>query len=221
MEFIQIEVAVREELGTAHARRIRRAGNVPAVLYGMKRPNLQLSIAEEEMQRFLKTGSHLVELRLGDKTRPAILREIQQDPVSDEILHVDFHRVDHDVEVDDHVHVHFKGRAAGEKEGGVFQTLKETIHVRCRPKLLPEEFLLEIAEMHVGDTLKVSQLEVPAGVTILDDPDDLVAQVAIPKRVAAVEVPAEEAEVEGEGEAEAAPEGEAAPTEGGAPAASE
>lgn len=214
MEFIQIEVAVREELGSAPARRLRRDGLIPAVLYGMKRPNLRLSIAETEMQRFLKTGSHLVELRLGDKTRPAILREIQHDPVSDDILHVDFHRVDHDHEVDDHVHVAFKGRAAGESEGGVFQALKETVFVRCRPKLLPEEFLVEIMHMHVGDTVKVGQLEVPEGVAILDDPEDVIAQVALPKRAAQVEVEPAEGEPEGEAPAEApadAGEGEAPP----------
>jgi large subunit ribosomal protein L25 len=215
MEFIQIEVASRKDLGTSHTRRLRRSGQVPAVLYGMGKPNLQLAISDAELNRFLKTGSHLVELRLGDQTRPAIIREVQYDAVSDGILHVDFSRVDADQEVEDHVALNFKGRAKGEGEGGVFSALKETIAVACRPRDLPREFLLDISGLSVGDSLRVADLETPPNVRILDDVEELVAQCALPKHVPEEPVEGEEEAVEGAEGAEAAPEAasEEAPSE--------
>lgn len=215
MEFIQIEVAKRDQYGSSHTRRLRRDGHVPAVLYGLKRDNLDLTIAEPELQRFLRTGSHLVELRMGGETRPAILRELQVDPVSDEILHVDFHRVDHDAEIEDHVAVHFKGRSKGEAEGGMFQMLRETVTVRCKPKNLPSEFLFDISEMAIGDMIRVEDVEAPEGVTLVDDPDELIAQVTVAKHE---ELP-EEVEAEAEGEAPAEGGEQPAPADGEAPAA--
>jgi large subunit ribosomal protein L25 len=193
MEFIQIEVAPRESVGSSTSRRLRRDGRVPAVLCGMKKPNLNLTIPLDALRRFLRSGSHLVELKLGGNKRPAIIREVQHDAVTDEILHVDFHRVDADHEVEDHVALHFKGRAKGEAEGGVFQALEETVTVRCRPKDLPAEYLLDINDMALGDTIHVSDLERLPGVEILDEAEHVLAQCTVPKRTAAEELP-EEAE---------------------------
>ncbi|MDJ0523072.1 MAG: 50S ribosomal protein L25 [Planctomycetota bacterium] len=206
MEFIQIEVSQRDALGTANANRIRREGNIPAVLYGMQKRNLSLTIAQTEVDRFLRTGSHLVELRLGDQVRPAILREMQVDATTDEILHIDFNRVDQDVEVETDIPVNFKGHAAGEREGGVFQTLENTVSVRARPGDLPSEYLIDISEMALGDSVTVGSLEERPGVTLTQLPETVIAQVTMPKAVA--EEPAEGEVAEGE-----AAEGEAAPAE--------
>jgi len=205
MEFIQIEVQPRDAVGTANANRLRRAGNVPAVLYGMKRRNLALTIAGTEFARFLRTGSHLVELRLGEETRPAILREMQVDAVTDAILHVDFHRVDHDAEVDTEVPLIFKGRAKGEGEGGVFQVVQGTIAIRARPKDLRSDYTIDIREITLGQTVTVGDVEAGEGVTLTEDPSTLLAHCVMPKAVA-------EPAVE---------EGGVAPAEGGAEAEAE
>ncbi len=192
MEFIQIEVAPREALGTANANRLRRDGNIPAVLYGMQKRNLALTISGAEVDRFMRTGSHLVELRLGDQVRPAILREMQVDATTDSILHIDFHRVDHDAEVETEIPIVFKGHAAGEREGGMFQALENSVMVRARPRDLPREYVIDINEMHVGDTVTVGTFEAGKGVVLTQTPDTLIAQVTIPK----LAVEEEEAEVE-------------------------
>jgi large subunit ribosomal protein L25 len=196
MEFIQIEVAPREVLGTANANRLRRDGNIPAVLYGMQKRNLALTISGAEVDRFMRTGSHLVELRLGDQVRPAILREMQIDATTDSILHIDFHRVDQDAEVETEIPIVFKGHAAGEREGGMFQALENSVMVRARPRDLPREYVIDINEMHVGDTITVATLEAGQGVTLTQVPETLIAQVTIPK------LAVEEEEGEGEGEVE-------------------
>jgi large subunit ribosomal protein L25 len=188
MEFIQIEVQKREALGSHAARRMRREGFVPGMLYGEQRPNLGLMVPAAELERFVRTGSRLVELRMADKTRTAILREIQHDAITDQVLHVDFLRVDKDHEVEDHVPIVYKGRPKGVAEGGIFQALHDQILVRCRPADLPRAITLEVTEMSIGSNLVAGDVPLPERVTLLSAKDELLAHVIVP-RVAA-EAPA-------------------------------
>lgn len=202
MDFITIEVAKRDKLGSANAERARREGLVPAVLYGMKRPNIDLSIARSEITRFLKTGSHLVELKMGDKARPAILREMQTDPMDATILHVDFVRVDDESDVETEVPLNFKGRAKGESEGGVFTAVLNSIVVKARPKFLPRQYTIEIGELGVNEVLTLADIEQREGVSFVEPLTTVIANCAEPKAAS------EDGDAEGEGEGEAA--GEAA-----------
>ncbi len=177
MEFIQIEVQERGDRGTAAMRRLRRDGRVPGVLYGLGRRNLPLTIPGVELTRFLKTGSHLVELKMGEQTRDAILREVQHHPITDEVLHVDLQRVDKDAPIEDEVPVVFKGHAKGTTEGGLFQALLTHLSVRARPRDIPQEVVLDVTPLLVGDEILVRDVALPEGVEALDDLDDLVAHV--------------------------------------------
>ena len=200
MEYVQIEVQTRSEKGTAAVRRLRADGTVPGVLYGLGRPNLDLAVSERELRRFLGSGSHLVELKMGDKVRHAILRELQVDPLTDELLHVDLGRVADDVEIQDTCGLVMKGRAKGSSEGGQFQALLEEIEVRALPRYLPGTLTVDITELGVGDAVHVRDLVLPAEVVVLTPGDELVCHVTLPKAEAA---PA--AEPTAEGEAAAAP----------------
>lgn len=192
MEFITVDVAKRELLGTANANRLRREDQVPAVLYGMKRPNLDLAIARKDLLRFLHTGSHLVELKLGDKARPAILREIQCDHTTDVILHVDFVRVDEDHEVEIDVPLNWHGRAKGESEGGVFVSLKDMVSVRAKPKALPRQYTIEIAELGLDESVTLADVEQREGVTFLEPLDTVLGGCSLPKQEAAAEPDADD-----------------------------
>jgi large subunit ribosomal protein L25 len=215
MEFIQIQVAERSESGKGAIGRLRRAGHVPGVLYGLARRNLPLSIPGEELERFLKTRSHLVELRMGDQTRAAILREVQLDPISEQVLHVDFVRVDKDLEIEDHVPIVFKGIAKGTAEGGIFQSLTEDLEVRCRPQLIPAEIVIDVSGLGVHDGIHVKDIPLPEGVAHVGEPDDLVCHVVPVREEAAAAEPGAEAaaaepeiirkEKEGKEDAEAKP----------------
>lgn len=200
MEYVQIEVATREEKGTTAVSRLRRAGVLPGVLYGMGRPNLDLSIAVSEFERFLRSGSHLVQLRMGEDVRSAILREVQVDPLTDGYLHADFTRVSDDVEIEDSCHIVFKGRAKGTAEGGVFQSLSESIQVRALPRNLPGEITIDITELELGDGVYARDVPLGEGITLLTGGDEPLCQVTSPKAVAVEE----EESAEGEGEAPAA-----------------
>ena len=205
MEFVSIEVHRREAKGSSAVRRLRRAGEVPGVLYGLGRPNLDLRIADRELDRFLKSGSRLVELRMGDKARPAIVRDIQIDPVEDTILHCDFTRVSDDIAIDDRCRIVFKGRAKGTLTGGVFQGLLDVIEVRAKPRDLPREIVIDISEMELGDSVHVSDLEFADSVEVVSRPDELVCQVTTPKATADDTDDEDEAEEGAEGAAEGAP----------------
>ena len=203
MEFITIDVNRREDLGSSNAARLRRSGKVPAILYGLGRPNISLAIDNGEVERFLKTGSHLVELKLGDKARPAILREIQYNEVTDEMLHVDFNRVDENEAVETSVPVNFKGRAKGESEGGVFQALMPMVAISARPKDLPRQYTVDVSGMALGDIIRLSDLEKRDGVSYIEDDDAVVAQCVLPK-AGGDDAEAGEGEGEGDEAAEAA-----------------
>ncbi|MDA1195418.1 MAG: 50S ribosomal protein L25 [Planctomycetota bacterium] len=190
MEFITIDVARREALGSSNAIRQRRADLIPGVLCGMKRPNIELSIARTEIQRFLRTGSHLVELKMGDQTRPAILREMQTDALTDRILHVDFVRVDDAHEVETDVPLAFKGRAKGEVDGGVFAAVQDRVSVKAKPRALPRSYLVDISNMGLDDTITAADLLQIEGVTVMHPAHAVLATCHVPR--VAVEKPDED-----------------------------
>ena len=192
MDYVQIEVKTRDMRGSRAVRRMRQDGRVPGVLYGLGRPNLELDVGEKELRKFLASGSHLVELKMGDKARHAILRELQVDPLTDQIQHFDFGRVADDVEIEDTCAIFTKGRPKGSGEGGLFQALLETIAVRALPRHLPGSITLDVTDLGLGDAIHVRDLKLPAEVTVITPADELVCHVTLPKAEAAA--PAEGAE---------------------------
>ncbi len=198
MEFIQIEVKERDVRGTRAMRKLRQEGLVPAVVYGAQRKNLPIVMSSEDLDGFLRTGSHLVELKMADQTRDAILREVQVDTTTDEILHVDFLRVEKDVAVEDQVPLVFKGHAKGVNEGGLFQALHDRLLVSARPRDLPREILIDINDLGLDESMYVRDLPSLPGVTYALGEDEIVVQVVT------VRESAEEIE-EGEEGAEPAP----------------
>lgn len=192
MDYVQIEVKTRDARGSRAMRRMRQDGRVPGVLYGLGRPNLELDVGEKELRRFLASGSHLVELKMGDKARHAILRELQVDPLTDRIQHFDFGRVADDVAIEDTCAVVTKGRPKGASEGGLFQALLEMVTVKALPRHLPGSITLDVTDLGLGEAIHVRDLKLPADVTVLTPGDELVCHVTLPKAEAAA--PAEGAE---------------------------
>jgi large subunit ribosomal protein L25 len=190
MEFIQLAVEIREKKGTSASRRLRATGRVPAVLYGLGRENRDLSIANETFESFVKSGSRLVELRLGEKTQQAILRSVQHHPITDEILHIDLLRIDKDHEIEAEVPVEFKGIPKGLSEGGVFEGVLSEIMVRCTPARLPEKLVLDVGHLALDEAITIKDLKLPEGVKVLHHkPDDHVAH-CVPQKVVVLETPA-------------------------------
>ena len=214
----------RSDAGKGVARKLRAAGKIPAVLYGQGVDTTPLTVDSRELTHLLhgSAGSNvLVDLVVDGEEHLAIPREIQRDHIHSRFVHVDFLAVSRTQTITVSVPVHETGEAVGVKEGGVVEHHLREVQIECLPQDVPDELVIDITDVELGEMVHVSDLQTPAGVTILTNPDDAILSVITPALLRveadlsvpgeeAVEVPAE-AEAEGEGEEAAeAPEGEAA-----------
>jgi large subunit ribosomal protein L25 len=227
-ERTKLVVAHREKLGSAESRRLRGQGVVPGVLYGNGEP-VAISIAERELRRALtgSAGLHTildVEIDGKGSTHASILKEFQVDPVRGGVTHVDLQEVRLDQTIHASVSVELIGGedAPGVREGGVLSQPLREVTVEALPLEVPEHLVLDVSGMEIGGTLRISDLTAPDGVTLLDDPEMVVATVTAPTKVVEPEPTEEElAALEAEGEAaegEEPTEGDAAEGAAGAPA---
>ena len=229
-ERIKLQVRERERRGSADARRLRRAGYIPGVLYGNGKKPHAIFVPERELRRVL-TGSGGLHAILdvvlaGQKTTHAsIIKDYQQDPLRGHISHFDLHEVRLDQPIQASVNVQLVGEPAGAKEGGVLSQVQREINVEALPMEIPEHIDLDVSGMAIGDTMRLADLPPLEGVKYLDDPEETVlATVTLPTRVEEPEPEVEEGEELPEGEVppEELPEGAAEqPAEPGAEAAGE
>ncbi len=227
-ERVKIEVQQREGRGSADARRLRRQGLIPGVLYGRGKSPHPFSVHERDLRRALTgpAGLHaILDVVLdGQKTSHAsILKDYQQDVISGRLAHIDLQEVRLDQPIQAQVVIELVGEAAGSIEGGVLSQVTREINVEALPLEVPERIEVDVSPMEMGDTLRLVDIAVQEGVTFLDDPEEtVIATVTVPTQIIEPE-PEEEEELE-EGaelaEGEEAPEGEEgeAPSEGEAAA---
>jgi large subunit ribosomal protein L25 len=222
-ERVKLQVKERESRGSADARRLRKDGLIPGVLYGKGKSSYAICVPERELRRVLTGAGGLhaildVVLEGQNTTHASILKDYQQDPIRGHISHIDLHEVRLDQPIQASVTVTLVGEPVGVKEGGVLSQVQREINVEALPMEIPEHVDLDVSGMAIGDTLRLADLAPIEGVTYLDDPEETVlASVALPAREVEPE-PAELAEGEELPEGEEAPEG----AEGeGAPAGGE
>lgn len=191
-----LKVEVRQTRGKRHARRMRSAGMVPAVLYGHGEQNLSLSAAADQLQLVMRHGARVVDLE-GAVSEKAFIRDLQWDVFGLEVLHLDLARVSADEKVEVELPVELRGEAPGVKDGGVVTQAVHHVRVECLVTAIPEKLSLRIHSLALGQSLLVKDLELPAGVTMLTEPETLIVQCAEPKAEAeAGELGAEGAEPE-------------------------
>jgi large subunit ribosomal protein L25 len=211
-ERIKLQVKDRESRGSRDARRLRREGLVPGVLYGSKTKSHPFCVEERELRRVLSGGGGLhvildVELEGQKSTHPSVLKAYQQDPIKGRLLHVDLQEVRLDQPIQALVSVTLVGEAAGTKEGGVLSQVSRELNVEALPLEVPEHIDADVSELRIGDTFRLADLQQIEGVTFLDDPEETVlATVTLPTRVEEPEPEEEELE-----EGAEVPEGEEAP----------
>ena len=193
---------------------LRQGGTVPCVLYGNKEENVSLECVYNEIYKaYVQAGaSTIVDLNMGDRTVPVLFHQIQFDPVSDRIMHVDFYAVDMTKEIEATVPVHFEGEAPAVKDlGGVLVTTRDHVTVKCLPTKLPSSLAVSIESIvDFTSSITVADLQVPEGVAVQEDAEMMLATAQEPRRVE--EVVEETAEGEGD---EAGEGGEEKTEEGG------
>jgi large subunit ribosomal protein L25 len=209
MADVTLTAETRSEHGSGPAGRLRRTGKVPAVVYGLDADPQSISVGALELERILHGASGantLINLQLDEGDALALARQIQRHPTRGDLIHVDFVRVRRDVAVSAEVPLHIEGEAPGAREGGMLEQLLFSVTVEAMPGKIPEALVVDISGLGLGDQLHVSDLPVPAGVSVQHEADQLVVQVAIPRGMAEGAEGEEGEGAEGEG-GESAPSG--------------
>lgn len=186
--------------GRGEARRLRRAGRIPAVAYGAGLDATPVSVDGLELYHALRTDAGLnalIRLHIDGDVHLTLARELQRHPVRREIMHVDFVAVERTRKVTVDVPIHLQGHAPGADEGGVVDQVLFTAEVEVLPLEVPDQLLLDISEMQIGDVKRLEDLPLPSGVTLLDDPESTVVSVSVPTMdIPEVEAEEEEAEAQ-------------------------
>jgi large subunit ribosomal protein L25 len=205
----------RTAAGKRPAGRLRREGLVPAVVYGLNEENVPVTVSSRELSHILSGPSGvntIITLKLDGKEQLALARQIQRNPMKGSLVHVDFIRIRADQAIQADVPVHLVGDAEGVSRGGVLEQMIHAVTVEAKPGDVPPSLEIDISALEIGDSVHVSDLTIPAGVTLRNEPEDLVAHISAPRVVEEAEEAAEGVE-EGEAAAAASAEGEAASAE--------
>ena len=174
-----VEVKLRKETGTRASRKLRREGLVPAVLYGHGEKCVDLVATREAVQAAVRHGSRVVELKGAVKTG-ALIRELQWDTFGVEPVHIDFLRVSATDRVKVKVPVDLKGECPGQRAGGVVSLILHEIELECTADAVPEKIHVAVGKLQLGGTIKVHDLDLPAGAKAIADADEAVVTCAVP-----------------------------------------
>lgn len=204
MADLELEVSRREDSGKGVARKLRQQGRVPAVVYGGHKEPVSISVDQKSVSELVRKSEHgvrsifLLKMSGSDQSRHAMIKDIQMNPISRKMSHIDFVRVVMDEVVRVTIPVHVTGTAIAVKNGeGVLDFQSRELHVECLPGSIPDEFVVDVTELKLHDVVRVSDLARPEGVEILDDPDRIVVSVSA-MRAEAVTETADEAVAEPE-----------------------
>jgi large subunit ribosomal protein L25 len=210
MQEVRLVAAPRQDAGKAPARRLRREGMVPAVVYGLGTDTQSVSVPARALQHILAGpggANTLIDLVVEGETVLTLAREVQRHPLRGTYLHVDFVRISRDQAITADVPVTLEGEAEGVKAGGRLNQILFTVSVSAKPGAIPQTFTLDVTALDVGDGLKVGDLPLPAGVTLVTDPEENIVVVAATRLGAARAAGDEGEELEGEAEGGEATEG--------------
>ena len=185
MAEVTLEVERREATGKEVAKKLRREGRVPAVVYGAHRDPVAITVDRKAVSELIQKSEHgirsvfLLKMAGTDQQRHAMIKDITIDPISRKMMHIDFVRVLMDEKVRVTVPVHLNGTAIGVKEGGLLDWQIREIHVECLPNVIPDSIEVDVSGLGVHEYLRVKDLSATEGVKVLDDPERVVVGVTV------------------------------------------
>jgi large subunit ribosomal protein L25 len=197
MAEVTLEVVRRERSGKEIAKKLRAAGKVPAVVYGGHRESVAIEVDRKSVTELIQKSEHgvrsifLLKMSGTDQQRHAMIKDIQIDPISRRMTHIDFVRVVMDEVVRVTIPVHVIGTSIGVKEGGLLDWQVRDLHVECLPGAIPDTIDVDVTALALHEYYRISDLKLPEGVKVLDDSDRVVVGVSHAK-AEAVEAAAEE-----------------------------
>ncbi len=183
MSNVTLRAETRRQIGSRNSRRLRREGLVPAVLYGHGSEARSVSVSARDLNLALATDSGLnvvITLELEGQPHTTLARQLQRHPSRGEVIHLDFLEIALTDEVEASVAIEFLGDPKGLTEGGILETVNNTVNLVAVVTSIPEHISVDISELSVGETLRVADLPAITGVAYLDDPDLPIANISLP-----------------------------------------
>jgi len=180
---VKLKAERREDLTKSATKEARNKGRLPAVLYGKDKESKTISLDSIELVKTIRDEGRNAIISLdieGDSPVDVMLHEYQMDPIRDELIHADFYIVDMSEEMDVEVSLRLDGEPEGARDGGVLQQPLYVLQVRAKPREIPEEIAVNIAELGIGDSIAVADIKVEGNYELLDDPETTVATILAP-----------------------------------------
>lgn len=215
MSDVTLRAETGRSTGTRPSRRLRRSGMVPATLYGQQSEPVSIAVQDRDLRRALATEAGinaLITLEVGEEKHTSLARQLQRHPTKGDIIHLDFVKISLTDRVDVVVAVETVGEPEGVRDGGIIETVANSVNVNTLVTSIPDSIKADISELGVGDALRVSDLPAIEGLEYLDDPLQTIVTVSLPSAALAEEEEEAEAEDEEAAEGEQA-EGEESPEE--------
>ena len=215
-ESTALQVSPREPAGSRAARRLRRSGSIPGVLYGGGEEPVSFAVPARTLRHALASAGAVIDLSIeGAGSSPAVLKDLVRHPVTGETVHIDLLRVRLDVKIQATVQLELTGAedAPGIRDGGVLEQITRELTIEALPNDIPDSLTHDVSAMEINDTVTLDALRPPGSVTLIDDPETVIATLTPPRlQIEAEDEIEEETAVVGEGEAA---DGEAAEGQGG------
>jgi large subunit ribosomal protein L25 len=183
---IVIKSEKREGFGKNAARRLRKQGFIPAILYGEASESVPLVLAKKDIIQVLKqeTGENTIfKVAYDAVERDAMIKELQIDPTTDHLIHADLMRISLDKPIRVTVPVAYRGEAIGVKnEGGFVDFITRNLEVECLPRDIPESLTIDVSELHIHQSFKVENMTPPTGVRVMADPGTVIVMISLPHK---------------------------------------
>ncbi len=180
-----LEAQPRTKLGSRYAIRLREQGQLPGVVYGHKQDPVHVSVDARALHSILVSGAHLIEIQINGNAEPCLIKDVQYDYLDTTPVHVDLARVDLNEEIEIELEVVFKGHPkALDEAGAMLSTPHTSANVSCKANAIPDELVCDISELGLEDSIYVQDLKLPAGVTLAEDANFLLAQIVIQQALA-------------------------------------
>jgi large subunit ribosomal protein L25 len=189
-----LKVKERKEIGTRKVNNLRKEGWIPGIIYGHGEKSKPIMIAEEELKNTLHklhSEATLITLDYEGEKLQVLMREISRNPLTEKPVHVDFQHIHEDEEINVHVVLDFQGKPIGVEEGGVLNIEHRDLVVRCLPKDIPENIIVDVSSLKIGDSIHIRDLAIPEEVKVEEDPSSTVVNILSPRKIVEV-APVEE-----------------------------
>ena len=184
MKVVTLKTEPRDPKGKGGARRARRAGQLPGVVYGEGRPPRHVAVGMREFVRAVEHGARVLDLDLeGVGASRVLLKDLQYDALGRRMVHADFLRLHPEHELTIGIPLDLIGTPKGIADGGILTVLREVVQIRCLPTHIPEKIEVQMAPLGLGESLHPRDVELPPNVALAEDPDDVLLTISVPRGI--------------------------------------